>query len=470
MDMPAAARPSTATSWARATFIVLAMAALLMLPAFWNGYPLLYYDTMDYVVMPFTWRMPVYRTGGYGVFAAIGREGGTLWAVIAAQCLIVSYVLYEARRIFVPALRGLGATLLFAGILLLTAAPWVSSEVMPDVFTTPAVLLTLMLIQREVPLGHTRTWLFVALLGIAIAAHPTHLAIVGGLAVCAVAIDWLARRGWPLVRLRVRWLCAALALGIFLSGTANWLMTDKVALGPRTTSLLMLAVSFQDGLAQRYLAETCGKDDERQSILCPYRELMPRTSVDWLWHNDYFWKLGGWEPLMAESANDVSAIFKRHPVDFVLAAASLMAEQLVTLQSGEDFEHMQTFISAEIKKYYPNENDAFLTARQQQVPERTRPLRAMNYVLVPVMLGSVLALACLAFWAGRRDRTVATMAALVFLAYIGNAFICGAVSNPADRYGNRIAWGCAAVFFACLVRLRETQSTAGARGTPSAAG
>jgi hypothetical protein len=408
--------------------------------------------------------MPVYRTGGYGVFALIGREAGTLWAVIAVQCLIVSYVLYEARRVFLPALKASTAVVLYLAILVLTAAPWVSSEVMPDVFTTPAVLLTLMLVQREHPLGRARTAIFVLLLAIAITAHPTHLGIVGGLAICAVVIDWLARRGWSLARLKIRALSVALALGILFSATSNWIMTDKVALGPRTTTLLMLAVSFQDGLAQRYLAETCGKEDERQSILCPYRDVMPKTSVDWLWHNDYFWKLGGWEPLMAESADDVIAIFKRHPVDFILASAKLMAEQLITVRSAEDFEGMQDFISAEIKKYYPHENDAFLSARQQQIAAQTRPLEPMNLVLVPVMLGSVLALAGLALWAGRRDPTVATMAALVFLAYIGNAFICGAVSNPADRYGNRIAWGCAATLFACLIRLRSD-----ARENPSAA-
>ena len=32
------------------------------------------------------------------------------------------------------------------------------------------------------------------------------------------------------------------------------------------------------------------------------------------------------------------------------------------------------------------------------------------------------------------------LAATIALAILGNAFVCGALSNPHDRYGARIAW------------------------------
>src|SRR5262249_1476285 len=152
--------------------------------------------------------------------------------------------------------------------------------------------------------------------------------------------------------------------------------------------------------------------------------------------------------------------------DFVWESAKLMAEQLVTLETGEDFKAMHRFISAEIAKYYPGDNAAFLAARQQAAADGALPLHPINYVLVPVILAGVVGLLGLALVARRRgDRTLATLAVLVFLAYVGNAFICGAVSNPADRYGNRIAWVCAACLFAGIARLRSDASE-----IPSAAG
>jgi hypothetical protein len=39
---------------------------------------------------------------------------------------------------------------------------------------------------------------------------------------------------------------------------------------------------------------------------------------------------------------------------------------------------------------------------------------------------------------GRHD--LAAAALFVFIALLGNAFICGALSNPHDRYQGRLAW------------------------------
>jgi len=39
-----------------------------------------------------------------------------------------------------------------------------------------------------------------------------------------------------------------------------------------------------------------------------------------------------------------------------------------------------------------------------------------------------------------RDRRIAALAALLFVALISNAVICGVLSNPHDRYQSRLAW------------------------------
>ena len=41
------------------------------------------------------------------------------------------------------------------------------------------------------------------------------------------------------------------------------------------------------------------------------------------------------------------------------------------------------------------------------------------------------------------------LAAVAALAILANAFVCGALSNPHDRYGSRIAWLAPFVLFWC---------------------
>jgi hypothetical protein len=56
------------------------------------------------------------------------------------------------------------------------------------------------------------------------------------------------------------------------------------------------------------------------------------------------------------------------------------------------------------------------------------PLQALAVALLPLIV-----------WL-RRDRRIASLAAYLFFALIINAVICGALSNPHDRYQSRLAW------------------------------
>jgi hypothetical protein len=455
-------------AWAWPIVAVLSLTLVLMVPALWNGYPILYFDSVDYLSLGFTWRIPIYRTAGYGFFAFAGWSTKTVWATLALQSLFVAYVLYESWRLFLPEVRGWRLALLLAIALVLTSLPWVTSSIMPDAFTAPAILLAMMLAMRDDALSPRRRWIFVGLLAIALMTHPTHVAVMGGLVVCIFVIDWLAKRGWPFARMKVRFVAAGLVLGIVLSIAANWAATGRVFFAPRTTSLLTFAVLFERGLGQRYLEETCGQPGVRQSVLCPFRTEMPADANEFLWHNPNFWKAGGWSVLLPESAKDLQDILQRYPLEFLSASATLMGEQLVVIKTGEGFRSMVGFTDSEIRRFYPKDYDEFMMARQQSYKELSdSPMPLVNAVHVPVMLAGILLLiAVLALALKRRDRTGSTLAALVLLAYLGNAFVCGAVSNPADRYGSRMAWLAALTAVVLLPRVlsaagRERSSAAG---------
>ncbi len=427
----------------RSVAIVAGLTVLLMAPAFWNAFPLLYYDSLDYITMSAIWRMPVYRTGAYGVFALPARLTGSLWAVIALQSAICAYVLLEAARRLVP---GLGPARIAAMVLVLlvaTSLPWGTSTFMPDALTGVAILATLLLALCHDDLGPVRRWVMVAILAIGSASHPTHLALLAGLVICMAVMDFLARRSWPFCPMTVRLVIVGLVIGTLLSAASNWLMTKRYFLAPQTTAILTLAVLVQDGLANRYLEEACVEPGPgRKPILCPYRHDMPNNANAFLWHNQDFWDLNGWYGFMDEAPWMVGEIIRRYPLDFAWTVAKLMAEQLVTLKTGEGLEPMQKFIGEAIRIFYPWLQQDFLDAYQQTIPDASfLPLEGVNLLHVPVGLLSVVLLGVAAWLAARRrDSTGLTLAGLALLVYVGNAFICGAISNPADRYGARIAW------------------------------
>ena len=92
-----------------------------------------------------------------------------------------------------------------------------------------------------------------------------------------------------------------------------------------------------------------------------------------------------------------------------------------------------------IERYLPAQTGAMRAARQQRWQLN---FPAINRVHVPVALASMLALLGILAHAGWRRRLddVTLLAATVSLALLGNAFICGVISGPHDRYGARLAW------------------------------
>jgi heme A synthase len=66
----------------------------------------------------------------------------------------------------------------------------------------------------------------------------------------------------------------------------------------------------------------------------------------------------------------------------------------------------------------------------------------INWIHVPVALVSMLLVVVVLAIAIRRRRLddLALLAATVSLALLGNAFVCGVISGPHDRYGARIVW------------------------------
>ena len=91
---------------------------------------------------------------------------------------------------------------------------------------------------------------------------------------------------------------------------------------------------------------------------------------------------------------------------------------------------------------------------------------AINHLHVPVAWGSMLLLLGVIALAARRRQYagIGDLAAVVALAIVANAAVCGALSNPNDRYGARMVW-LATLVVLLVPWMRRNASTSGdARG------
>jgi hypothetical protein len=420
----------------RRLILALALATLLFLaPALWNGFPLVYYDSVDYLQMPFIWRMPVYRTAGYLLVTAFGRLAHSLWVVPLLQSALAAYVLHETLQRFLP--RASEMTLVsVAGLLLLaTGLPWFTSELMPDAFTGLLVLAFAVLVCDDGLMGWKRRIALTAILALAIAVHTSHAALAGGLLLSMFLLSLAAPALWPGLRQRLKLPLLAFMLGIAGAAGANAAVTGRIFL-LQDNAVLTLGLFVQDGMAESYLAHACSKPVP-QYRLCAARRRLPHNANMFLWHDHDFDRDGGWTGMQGEARRIVRGAIKSYPLTYLWDSAILTAQQLVMLRTADGVAPMRYLIGDAIARHYPRESAAFLAARQQHGIDTD----ALNDVQVPLLILASAGLPFLLWLAWRRrDPEGVLLMGIMTLALLGNAFVCGALSNPNDRYQSRIAW------------------------------
>lgn len=428
----------------------LAVALLLLAPAFWNGYPLVYYDSEDYVEISFTWQPIIYRIMTYGAFVTIAQPFQTLWVVVWAQALMTAWMLHEAVWSWVGRWRphvfmGLGITLS-----LFTSLPWVVSQLMADMFAGLAIL-GIAILAFGVAIPWWRRLLLVPMVVLAISVHMSHVAVSLGL-LLVLTIMWLASRF--LLRMpRPRLVLATLAVVL---GTASVPLVHYLATGrvffTESGQVLQLALLVQDGLAKKYLDEVCPQGAPLK--MCAHKEELPYTADEFLWGDSPFDDMGGWKALHEEAGVIVRGAIAMFPLEAGRDMVRNTVNQMDLIASGEDLVPMTWHFVRTQLKHYPQDFRAFRFARQQR--REGISFDAINKLQVPLAQAAEIAMVGLLFVAWRRrDRISAGLLITVIMALLGNAFVCGALSNPHDRYQNRIVWLALMSVVICAVRLDQ---------------
>src|SRR5437879_1330445 len=161
--------------WRAAT--LLAPTLVLSGAAIYNGYPLVYPDTGDYVALADI----SFRSIFYSLLIAPARLTGSLWPVVFLQSLIVAHLLRLVLRVVFSIVSGAAFLVITVLLCILTSLPWYTGFIMPDIFTG-VLVLCLFLLAFCGPSLTPRERKYVAVLAVAAAAvHLSHLPLAMGL-------------------------------------------------------------------------------------------------------------------------------------------------------------------------------------------------------------------------------------------------------------------------------------------------
>lgn len=401
----------------RGVLAVLTGAALLLWPALWNGYPIMFSDTGGLIEMSLEPTMGWDKPWIYGPFVHLFHWRTSLWASVVGQAVLLSWVLFAvARRFGVPRWHIARCAVLAAG----SAAPWFASLLMPDFFT-PVVVLCLVLLA----MGGSIAW---AVLGaIAIAAHLSHLVLAAG---CIAALGVLQWR-WP-------W-----RPGLALMGAVGLLLATNVVGYGRFTlspncSVFALARLIGDGPGQWYIDRACPGAGLK---LCAWSGRLATNSDDFLWAPyGPLWDRALWGDafgpvaLAPEASRLVPAIIAAYPGPVLVAAVRNALAQLTLVRVGDTLgpDFLDDAVVPKLALYFPAAEVARFRAGRQAQGTLMPPPYALHLVLLGAGLIGTAALLTQARWR--------LLAGVVLVGLIANAASTGALSAPHDRYQARVAW------------------------------
>jgi hypothetical protein len=425
---------------------------ILVLPALWNRFPLLEYDTGGYLARWFEGYLVPSRSTTYGLLLAAGWPLD-FWPVVVLQAAVTVWIVGLLLRVHRFPVYPIALPGIAAGLALTTALPWLASELITDIFAGSAVLALHALVWHRDRIGPRERTALVIFIAFAGSTHSATYAVLLGLAVVAFVAAGFKR----VPRSGLAATACAMVLSAAMLLAANVVVAKTIAWTPGGYGIAFGRM-LQDGIVTRYLNDHC--PDPRLK-LCPYRDQLPRDGDAFLWDNSVFDQLGRFDGLEDEMRTIVLGSIRDYPMMQVETALRATARQLVDVATGEGITTSLWHTYGIVEHYTPSLLPAMNSARQQH---GRIGFTTINKIDVPVAWAAMALLPALLLLGIYSAEFVdlGRLAATLILALLGNAAFCGVISDPHDRYGSRMVW--IAVFAVALAAWRLT-ALARERGT-----
>ena len=422
-------------------------AITLLIPAFYNGYPLVYSDTGSYIQSGMDLVIPEHRTIMYGLFIRFFSFNFSIWLVVFAQSLIVSYVLWHITRVIN---KTISKRLFLIGLALLswfTGLGWYTSQIMPDIFTVTAIG-TLLLLALKKDYKIYQKVIFSLLLVFSINAHFSNY-LISILTVLGLFV--ITRTKFiPKAKKELSFLLPTIivTLSIVTGSLVNYAVgsTFKINQG---SHVFLMGKMLDSGVLKSFLDDECKNDNY---VLCHCKDSLPVTSRELLWNpNSPLYQNGGWTGSEKPFNDILFDIFTspKHLALFTYNSILSSVTQLFQNDVGSGlvsnwYKDPTSPPYAQIEKHFPFELNQYKQSRQNgNLWDQGLDFTFINYINNMFLVISVGLLFYIFTFKNKRKSIDIHTQLIIFTFLLGivvNAIVVGSLANVYDRLQSRISW------------------------------
>jgi len=386
------------------------------------------------------------RSRAYSFVLGVLATFRVLSLATVLNAVLVIFTAWLVGRVAVRQLPSAASLAPTVVIPLLVAAlgslPFFVAYLMPDIYAPVLILVLGLLAVFAREMNRWEILVAVMLGSFAVMAHITHLAIAASMIpVVAIISRVLEKRRW--------WLAPSLVSFVVVFGVAEQ-ATYKVAVEARTDfeavfQPFITARLIQDRVGYEYLQRHCpdatittcdlyealSKSDDPMRLTASH--VMFRRSQE----------LGSFLLMSESSRRAVSEaqfrfffdVLKEFPARTAVAMLRNTLDQVRLNRVEQTVNNSARFVDAAGSNRLGLDSLGFgpLTSDLSWLDPITKFHRLLYVV-------SFLVISLLVLWPGALPKQLRAFAVVILLGILANAFICGAISQPAARYGGRVIW------------------------------
>jgi hypothetical protein len=483
-------------------------ALLLAWPAFLNGFPLLYPDSMTYLSDGRVVARALFLhqlSGYYGVrsfFYSLGilpfHWNISPWPIVALQSLLVAWIIWLLVRAFtsrrsvspyqpvvkvqiaekhpsgakahrflsnicgttkvVPFQNLTSATgcylILVLFLSLLTSASWYACFIMPDILGPLLYLCFYLLAFARDTLCRAERWGLYLIAVWGITAHASHLLLAVGLFVLLVLFAAFEHKPfWRRVR-SLGELAAIIAVAMAAQMALHGYLYGKPTLNGERPPYLMARI-VADGPGRWYLEKNCPR---LQWAVCNHLSQFTSDPDDFLWNSNGAYDSGSGaekEQIVQEEMPLVLATVRAYPLQQLSRSAANFWDQF--FHYGIYGFNQNDWMLAQFDEVLPRARASYLGSRQAH---DALPLDLFTEIQWWTIVASLAAIALLIPFLWRRHSPrLAGLTLVVAATVAANAVVTGVLSVVDDRYQCRVIWLVpllAGIFFLDWLQQRNT--------------
>jgi hypothetical protein len=433
--------------------ILLGLTLLFCWPMFYNGFPLVYGDTGNYVGSGIERYLPQDRPIFYGLFLGIGFSLGGIYSAILLQSLCVAYTISLFFSWMAPDVSRSARTLSLVLLALVTPVSWLASWLIPDVFGGLIVLVVILFVFAFDALRLRHRLCLGLILALALIAHSGNVLLIACLlpATFLLGILFGHRPNW-----RGAWFAVAIGVfSIFLVLVSNVVAFDRWTINPGA-QMFTTARLVADGYMKQFLERHC--PTEPTLPLCDHVE-----ELDGMNHEKFLWDepslatiTGGWSTNARAYEELNSRVISEHSGSILGSAIQRSLELLIHTHFSELSElnsnaDRQKFVTRIIEKFFPGEFPRFLAARQQTGELHLLFVNRLHFWSAWLSYVLLFVVAVRAFL--NKDTKALTVVAVMATAFVLNAFVHGSLSGVHPRYQLKVTWLATLVSLAIMINI-----------------